>query len=549
MKNMKTILRHLNPAILTVLAIILLVTSVTSTTHNTTTSTQEISATSIKASVRTSQETYLLRQEVEIEGNISLDGSPATNILLILEVLNPIGQPIIYRTIQHGTIQQTLPIEITNIYLTDFSGNQLDTVKAGSSARVCISVHNPQLTSREIYVAITVFDANMVPLQVGYLTTTIRPGQTITPKFTIFIPEWATSGKGLICGNVYSNEPKEGGIAYSQEKTKYFCISRLQSGYFNHPELTFNEPQPSTGEFSTQFTLPPDPKEGTYEVYITAQADPLTLYSTSTTFKVQQSTEYPPQASFVYWPSTPYENQTILFDASSSTAEGFNDTIIRYEWDFGDGTPKVIIEGNYTNPPSPTVNHRYESAGQYIVTLNVTDNEGLWSVTMKPVTVYPEFGPTANFTYTPTTPIVNRTITFNASNSQPGWSKQLGDYSPIINYHWNFSDGTIIDTDNPIITHNYTTPGNYTVTLTITDSIGRTNSTSITIEVLETPPFPWDVNGDGIVDIKDIFLAAKAYGSEPGDPNWDPRCDVNGDGIVDIKDIFEIAKHYGELAP
>jgi len=54
-----------------------------------------------------------------------------------------------------------------------------------------------------------------------------------------------------------------------------------------------------------------------------------------------------------------------------------------------------------------------------------------------------------------------------------------------------------------------------------------------------------DVNGDGTVDIFDLVAVAAAYGSEPGDSNWDSRADVNGDGIVDIFDLVIISMHYG----
>jgi hypothetical protein len=70
----------------------------------------------------------------------------------------------------------------------------------------------------------------------------------------------------------------------------------------------------------------------------------------------------------------------------------------------------------------------------------------------------------------------------------------------------------------------------------------------------------YDIRGDGlvdIVDIKDINLAAKAFGSRPGDPRWemDPingiplgqRADVNHDGEVTIMDIALIAQQFGKL--
>lgn len=58
-----------------------------------------------------------------------------------------------------------------------------------------------------------------------------------------------------------------------------------------------------------------------------------------------------------------------------------------------------------------------------------------------------------------------------------------------------------------------------------------------------------DINGDGKVDNKDLVLFAKAYGSKPGDANWDPRCDFNSNGVVDLTDLVTLAFHYGEHSP
>jgi hypothetical protein len=40
---------------------------------------------------------------------------------------------------------------------------------------------------------------------------------------------------------------------------------------------------------------------------------------------------------------------------------------------------------------------------------------------------------------------------------------------------------------------------------------------------------------------------AKAYGSTVGFSGSDPRLDINGDGEVDITDLFFAAEHYGEV--
>ena len=73
-------------------------------------------------------------------------------------------------------------------------------------------------------------------------------------------------------------------------------------------------------------------------------------------------------------------------------------------------------------------------------------------------------------------------------------------------------------------------------------------------ELNETDPFnpdddpPYligDINGDGIVDIFDVVLAAIAFGSKPGDDNWNPDADLNDDDIVDIFDIVILANNFG----
>jgi len=531
---------------LTYPTLILMILALPTATIPLTQSQEAILSPLLQVTAKTDKKSYLLRQKVTIEGNITEDGTSATDLVAIIQALNPRGTRTAYRTLSIGNPTETWPINITSLFLMDMSSNPINTAKIGTLIQAGVTIYNWQMTPRQVLATVTVFDANMVPLRAGFWSGTIDPQDSASPRFTVYIEKWACSGKALICGNVYDKEPKEGGIALSPEKTAYFCISKTQQALLQYPELPPPPPQTTPGFYTTYIRISPEPIAGEYTLYITAHSSPTTKSTTQTTFTVEQSSGYPPQASFAYWPAAPYENQTVLFDASSSTAEGFNDTIIRYEWDFGDGTPKVIKEGSYTNPPDPTATHRYTNAGQYPITLNVTDNEGLGCTTTKSIKIYPEFAPTANFTYTPSLPKVNQTIAFNASKSQPGWSKTLGDYSPITNYNWNFSDGTITNTPDPTTTHNYTQPGNYTVKLTITDSVGRTNAASTIIQVYNVTAYPWDVNKDGIVDIEDLYTVALHYGQTPADPGWDPRCDVNGDSIVDIEDLYTVALHYGE---
>jgi Ca2+-binding EF-hand superfamily protein len=51
-----------------------------------------------------------------------------------------------------------------------------------------------------------------------------------------------------------------------------------------------------------------------------------------------------------------------------------------------------------------------------------------------------------------------------------------------------------------------------------------------------------DVNGDGVVDIDDIFDVLAAWG--PCDDPSNCPADVNGDGTVDIDDLFEVLANW-----
>ncbi|MGD0979678.1 MAG: NosD domain-containing protein [Candidatus Bathyarchaeia archaeon] len=56
---------------------------------------------------------------------------------------------------------------------------------------------------------------------------------------------------------------------------------------------------------------------------------------------------------------------------------------------------------------------------------------------------------------------------------------------------------------------------------------------------------PGDLNNDGKVNLQDLAILANAYGSKPGDANWNPKADIDGNGVVDLTDLVILATHYG----
>ncbi len=71
------------------------------------------------------------------------------------------------------------------------------------------------------------------------------------------------------------------------------------------------------------------------------------------------------------------------------------------------------------------------------------------------------------------------------------------------------------------------------------------NVRNVTVVVLSPTAVSTDINGDGIVDMKDIGEAARAYGADMEHPRWDPAIDINGDGIINLIDIALICRDFG----
>jgi PKD repeat protein len=87
-----------------------------------------------------------------------------------------------------------------------------------------------------------------------------------------------------------------------------------------------------------------------------------------------------------------------------------------------------------------------------------------------------------------------------------------------LTYAWDFGDGNTAN--GPTVSHTYTTEGNYQATLTVTDSSGASNSTSINITVTNNPP-----TANAVADRNPIsegesinFNGGGSSDPNPGDP-------------------------------
>ena len=82
--------------------------------------------------------------------------------------------------------------------------------------------------------------------------------------------------------------------------------------------------------------------------------------------------------------------------------------------------------------------------------------------------------PNAKFSYTPSNPSVGSVVTFDASSSNDSDGN-------IAFYQWDFGDG--IEGTGRVVTHQYGSNGKYTVTLTVLDNYGESDTYSKVIDV------------------------------------------------------------------
>lgn len=177
----------------------------------------------------------------------------------------------------------------------------------------------------------------------------------------------------------------------------------------------------------------------------------------------------PPTADFSYSPSEPNPDEIVSFDASASSDPDGN--IVSYDWSFGDNATET----------GETTTHSYSAIGDYTVTLTVEDDDGATDSTSKTITVVslPPVNqpPTADFSYSPTSPWVDDTVTFDASDS-------FDSDGEIVSYEWDWGgyEGSET-TENEIAEHAYWSYGIYEVTLTVTDDGGLSDNVTKDVKV------------------------------------------------------------------
>ena len=210
----------------------------------------------------------------------------------------------------------------------------------------------------------------------------------------------------------------------------------------------------------------------------------------------------PPTAAFTPSASVAAPGATVSFDASASGPGDPGGTITDYSWNFGDGTP-VDDTGE-----SADASHAFASPGIYPVALTTTDDLGVSTTSTQQVTID---APAAAFTISPATVVAPGTaVSFDATGS-------TDPKGTITDYSWSFGDGTPVDDagTSTSVQRAYASRGTYTVTLTVTNNFGQTNTSTHTITV-DDPPTAAFTSSPATVAAPGATVNFDATASAPG---------------------------------
>lgn len=200
------------------------------------------------------------------------------------------------------------------------------------------------------------------------------------------------------------------------------------------------------------------PASGTYTVTLTVTNS----VSCSNSFMLPVTVNPSPLANFAF-PDPNLVNSSVLFSDLSQPVTG---SILQWEWNFDDPASGILNTSLLQNPT-----HVFSNPGTYAVREIVTNSNGCKDTIAKSVLINP-------------IALIDFTFTGQCKNNPTQFTPVLNG-ATIIQYNWDFGDGSTSTASNPI--HIYPVYGTFNVTLTVTDNFGVISNVIHAVQIYPIP--------------------------------------------------------------
>lgn len=252
-----------------------------------------------------------------------------------------------------------------------------------------------------------------------------------------------------------------------------------QSCLNNPVQFTVLSPPTDTGAIASYFWDLGDGNSSTMQnpshLYVQVGNYNVTLTITDTLNAVNSLTKTitiydSPVSYFIVDDSSCVGAETMFVDSSYIAS----DSISQWDWDFGDGNTQTILY-----PDNPDVTHIYDSTGTFTVTLQVTSDNSCSNISQQEITI--SQSPVADFNYETNCP--EDPVLFTDLSTENGGTD-------IVTWFWDFGD-TLSGSNNTSTqqnpTHIFSSYGDFSVELEVTNATGCSNSTVSILPIYQTP--------------------------------------------------------------
>lgn len=305
----------------------------------------------------------------------------------------------------------------------------------------------------------------------GFYSNVMNPTHTFTAPLSYTVTLTATDTLGNHVSTSHIVEIRSTPVALfsiempncSGNETQFVDHSSTENGYITRWVWNYGDGSPADTVF---FANNPNVHHTYTEIGVYLVSLNVTnSFGCENTYTSQVTITPAPVANFYFSSSC----QSMIVNFQDASYPNGNGNIVSWSWDFGDPGSGIFNNSNLTNPQ-----HIFNTPGTYTVTLYVVNFNNCSDTITKQVNV--GIAPPVAFTWEAA-----------CVNSPTGFfiDPSVVNINAIANFLWDFGDGGQSTLPNP--QHSYGANGMFSVTLSIIDTAGCTNSVTNLVNVSPLP--------------------------------------------------------------